>query len=316
MRFLACLLALLASGASAQSYPAKPVRVIVAFSPGGVTDIIARTLMPKLAELWGQPVVVENRAGAGGSLAALAVKSAPADGSVLLVHSSGYAINAAINSALPYDPYKDFIPVAHMGSQPQVLVVNPASGYKSVGDLIAAAKAKPGEITYGSAGIGSGGHFNAELFRIAAHVEVLHIPYKGGVDAINDTSAGRLSFTFNTLTLALPFIRDGRVRVLAVSSARRTSLLPEVPTVAESGLPGFDYTFWNGLWAPAGTPAAVVDKIAHDVAQAMRSADVRERFARLGAEPAAMTSAEFAQFVRSEIDSAERIARVSGIRAQ
>jgi len=316
MRNLCLLLAALWFPAAHAQYPTKPVRVIVAFSPGGVTDIIARTLMPKLAELWGQPVVVENRAGAGGSLAAVTVKSAPADGSVLLVHSSGYAINAAINSSLPYDPYKDFIPVAHMGSQPQVLVVNPATPYQSVRDLIEAAKAKPGEITYGSAGIGSGGHFNAELFRIAAGIEVLHIPYKGGVDAINDTAAGRLSFTFNTLTLALPFIRDGRVRVLAVSSAQRTSLLPEVPTVAESALPGFEYTFWNGLWAPAGTPAPVADKIARDLAQAMRSPEVRERFARLGAEPAAMTPGEFAQFVRTEIDNAQRVARASGIKAQ
>jgi tripartite-type tricarboxylate transporter receptor subunit TctC len=316
MRFLAVLLAALSLSVAHAQYPTKPVRVIVAFSPGGVTDIIARTLMPKLGELWGQPVVVENRAGAGGSLAAIAVKNAAADGSVLLVHSSGYAINAAINPSLPYDPYKDFIPVAHMGSQPQVLVVNPTSPYKSVRELVAAAKAKPGEITYGSAGIGSGGHFNAELFRIAAQIEVLHIPYKGGVDAINDTAANRLSFTFNTLTLALPFIRDGRVRVLAVSSAQRTSLLPDVPTVAESGLPGFDYTFWNGLWAPAGTPAAVTEKIARDLAQVMTSPDVRERFARLGAEPAAMTPAEFAKFVRGEIDSAERVARISGIKAQ
>ena len=316
MRLLCLLVAAVALSAQAQTYPTKPVRVIVAFSPGGVTDIIARTLMPKLADLWGQPVVVENRAGAGGSLAALVVKSAAADGSVLLVHSSGYAINAAINPSLPYDPNKDFVAVAHMGSQPQVLVVNPASGYRSVRDLIAAAKAKPGDISYGSAGIGSGGHFNAELFRIAAGVEVLHVPYKGGVDAINDTAAGRLSFTFNTLTLALPFIRDGRVRVLAVSSAQRTSLLPEVPTVAESGLPGFEYTFWNGLWAPAGLPAPVADKIARDLAQVMASADVRERFARLGAEPAAMTPAEFAKFVKSETENAERVARISGIRAQ
>jgi tripartite-type tricarboxylate transporter receptor subunit TctC len=316
MRFLALLLAVLASGACAQSYPAKPVRVIVAFSPGGVTDIIARTLMPKLGELWGQPVVVENRAGAGGSLAAQAVARASADGYMLLVHSSGYAINAAINPSLPYDPYKDFVAVAHLGSQPQVLVVNPASPYKSARDLIEAAKAKPGDVSYGSAGIGSGGHFNAELFRIAAGIEVLHVPYKGGVDAINDTAAGRLGFTFNTLTLALPFIRDGRVRVLAVSSAQRTSLLPEVPTVAETALPGFEYTFWNGLWAPAGTPAPIAEKIARDLAQAMRSPDVRERFARLGAEPSAMTAAEFAQFVRAQIDNAERIARASGIKAQ
>jgi tripartite-type tricarboxylate transporter receptor subunit TctC len=316
MRLL-CLLAALALGpAQAQDYPTKPVRVIVAFSAGGVTDIVARTLMPKLAEMWHQPVVVENRAGAGGSLAALVVKNAPADGSVLLVHSSGYAINAAINPSLPYDPYKDFVAVAHLGSQPQVLVVNPASSYHTVHDLVAAAKAKPGEITYGSAGIGSGGHFNAELFRIAAGIEVLHIPYKGGVDAINDTAAGRLGFTFNTLTLALPFIRDGRVRVLAVSSGQRTSLLPNVPTVAESGVPGFEYTFWNGLWAPAGTPAPIAEKIARDLAQVTASAEVRERFARLGVENVTMNPAAFARFVRDEIDNAERVARLSGIKAQ
>jgi len=316
MRLLCLLLALALPPAYGQTYPTRPVRVIVAFSPGGVTDIVARTVMPKLAEIWHQPVVVENRPGAGGSLAALAVESAPADGSVLLVHSSGYAINAAINPSLPYDPYKDFVAIAHLGSQPQVLVVNPASNYHSVRDLIAAAKAKPGEITYGSAGIGSGGHFNAELFRIAAGIEVLHVPYKGGVDAINDTAAGRLSFTFNTLTLALPFIRDGRVRVLAVSSGQRTSLLPGVPTVAESGVAGFEYTFWNGLWAPAGTPVAVAEKIARDLAQVTASADVRERLARLGLENVTMNPAAFSRFVRDEIDNAERVARISGIKAQ
>src|SRR4051812_35258013 len=187
MRFLACLLALLASGASAQSYPSKPVRVIVAFSPGGVTDIIARTLMPKLAELWGQPVVVENRTGAGGSLAAIAVARSPADGSVLLVHSSGYAINAAINPSLPYDPYKDFVAVAHLGSQPQVLVVNPSSPYKSARDLIAAAKAKPGEITYGSAGIGSGGDPQTERFPPPPPDRRVDIPHTGRGGAVHDT---------------------------------------------------------------------------------------------------------------------------------
>ena len=316
MRIL-CLLALLVvSPAQAQSYPAKPVHVLVGFSPGGVTDIIARTLMPKLAEVWGQPVLVENRPGAGGSVAALAVKNATPDGSVLLVHSSGYAINAALSSSLPYDPYKDFVAVAHLGSQPQVLVVNPASGYHSVRDLIAAAKARPGALTYGSAGIGSGGHFNAEKFRIAAGIEVLHVPYKGGVDAINDTAAGRLDFTFNTLTLALPFIHDGRVRVLGVTSSQRSKLLPDLPTIAESGVPGFEFTFWNGLWAPAATPAPVVEKIAHDVAQVMQSPDARERFARLGVENVMMNPAAFGRFVRDEIDNAERIARISGIKAQ
>jgi len=316
MRILCLLAALAVSTAHAQNYPTKPVRVIVAFSPGGVTDIIARTVMPKLAESWGQPVVVENRAGAGGSLGAVAVAHSPADGSVLLVHSSGYAINAAITASLPYDPYKDFVAVAHLGSQPQVLVVNPASSYHSVRELIAAGKAKPGQITYGSAGIGSGAHFNAEKFRIAAGIEVLHIPYKGGSDAINDTAAGRLDFTFNTLTLALPFIRDGRVRVLGVSSSQRSKLLPELPTIAESGVPGFEFTFWNGLWAPAGTPAPIVEKIAHDLAVVMASPDVRERFARLGAENVTMNPAAFGRFVRDEIENAERTARLSGIKAQ
>lgn len=316
MRLLCLLLALALGPAYAQTYPTRPVRVIVAFTAGGVTDIVARTVMPKLAELWGQPVVVENRAGAGGSLGAVAVAHSPADGSVVLVHSSGYAINAAINPSLPYDPYKDFAPVAHLGSQPQVLVVNPASSFKSVADLVAAAKARPGALTYGSAGIGSGAHFNAEKFRIAAGIEVLHIPYKGGSDAINDTAAGRLDFTFNTLTLALPFIRDGRVRALGVSSSRRSKLLPQLPTISESGVPGFEFTFWNGLWAPAGTPSAVVEKIAHDLELVTAMPDVRERFARLGVENVTMNPAAFGRFVRDEIDNAERVARISGIKAQ
>ena len=263
-----------------------------------------------------KPVVVENRPGAGGSLAAVAVARAPADGYTVLVHSSGYSINAALNPALPYDPRRDFIDVAPLASQPQVLVVNPASGIGSVGELIAAAKAKPGEVAYGSAGIGSGAHFNAEKFRIAAGIELLHVPYKGGAEAINDTVAGRLVFTFNTLTLALPYIRDGRVLVLGISAARRSSLLPEAPTIAESALPGFEFIFWNGLWAPAGTPAPVTEKIAGDLAQVVTAADVRERFSRLGAEAMVMSPAEFARFVRSEIENAERIVRLSGIKAQ
>src|SRR6185436_6901391 len=247
---LFCLWLALAGSVCAQAWPARPVRVIVAFSPGGVTDIIARTTAPKLAELWGQPVVVENRTGAGGSVGAMAVARAPADGYTLLVHSSGYALNTAINSSLPYDPRKDFVEVAPLASQPMVLVVG-AAGPASVAELIAAARQRPGGVSYGSAGIGSGAHFNSEKFRIAAGIEVLHVPYKGGAEAIHDTIAGRISFTFNTVTLALPHIREGRLRVLAVSSAQRSSLLPGTPTVAESAIPGFEYTFWNGLWAPA-----------------------------------------------------------------
>jgi len=302
--------------APAHAFPDKPVRVIVAFTPGGVTDIVARTLAAKLAELWKQPVVVENRAGAGGSLAAVAVARASADGYTLLVHSSGYAVNAALNPALPYDPQRELVAVAPLASQAMVLVVNPAAGPKSVPELIAAAKAEPGALAYGSAGIGSGAHFSAEQFRIAAGIEVLHVPYKGGAEAINDTAAGRLAFTFNTITLALPYIRDGRLLALGVTGLERSDLLPHVPTIAEAALPGFEFTFWNGLWAPAGTPAPLAEQIARDLGRAVTAPDVRERFARLGAEPMTMTPPEFARFVQREIDNAERIARISGIKAQ
>src|SRR6185503_9172361 len=304
---IAGLAAALFTHASAQTYPARPVRVMVAFSPGGVTDVIARTVSGKLSELWGQPVVVENRPGAGGSIAAVAVARAPADGYTLLVHSSSYAINAALNPSLPYDPRKDLVDVAHLGSQPMLLVVSPASGIRSVQDLIAAAKAKPGELAYGSAGIGSGAHLNAEKFRIATAVEVLHVPYKGGAEAIHDTIAQRLGFTFNTITLALPHIRDGRLRPLGVSSLQRSALLPDVPTIAESGVPGFEFTFWSGLWATAGTPPPVIERIGRDVVCAMAQPDVRERFANLGAEPADMTPAQFSRFVRNETEDVARI---------
>jgi tripartite-type tricarboxylate transporter receptor subunit TctC len=315
-RAFAAVLILAAGAALAQTFPAKPVRVIVPFTPGGVTDIIARTHAAKLAELWGQSVVVENRPGAGGSLGAAVVARAPADGYMLLVHSSGYAINAAANPSLPYDYKKDFVDIAPLGSQPMVLVVSPNSGIKSVAELLALAKAKPGEVAYGSAGIGSGAHFNGEKFRIAAGVELLHVPYKGGADAINDTMAGRLTFTFNTVTLALPFIRDGRLVALGVSSRTRSQLLPAAPPIAEAGIPGFEFTFWNGLWAPAGTPAPVVERISRDVMRIMDLPDVLERFSKLGAEPMRMTSAEFARFVKSEIDDAARIAQAAGIKAQ
>jgi tripartite-type tricarboxylate transporter receptor subunit TctC len=314
--FLAAALLAHAALALSQTYPSKPVRVVVAFSPGGVTDVIARTVAGKLAELWGQPVVVENRPGAGGSIASVAVARAPADGYMLLVHSSSYAINAALNPALPYDPRKDLVDVAHLGSQPMLLVVSPASGIRSVQDLIAAARAKPGSVAYGSAGIGSGAHLNGEKFRIAASLDVLHVPYKGGAEAIHDTIAQRLGFTFNTITLALPHIREGRLRPLGVSSAQRSALLPDVPTIAESGVPGFEFTFWSGLWAPAGTPPPLVERIGRDVIRAIAQPDVRERFANLGAEPVELTPAQFARFVRSETEDVARIGKSAGIRLQ
>jgi tripartite-type tricarboxylate transporter receptor subunit TctC len=315
-RAAAALMVFLAASVCAQTYPARPVRIIVPFSPGGVTDIVARIHAAKLAETWGQAVVVENRPGAGGSLGAAIVARAPADGYLLLVHSSGYAINAATNPDLPYDYRKDFVELAPLGSQPMVLVVSSSSGINSVGALLKLAREKPGEIAYGSAGIGSGAHFNGEKFRIAAGVQVLHVPYKGGADAINDTMAGRLTFTFNTVTLALPFIRDGRLVALGVSSRNRSQLLPAAPPIAEAGIPGFEFTFWNGLWAPAGTPATLVERINRDVMRVMQMPEVLERFAKIGAEPMQMSAPEFSRFVRSEIEDSARIAQAAGIKAQ
>ncbi len=309
-------LALCATLASAQGYPNKPVKVVVPFTPGSATDILARTLGQKLSEQWGQPVIVENRAGAGGTIGAGVVAKSPPDGYTLMVHSSGHAVNASMYPTLPYDTTKDFVEVATLGGQPNVLVVAPASGLRTVADLIAAAKKSPGALNYGSAGIGSGTHVNAEKFKLAAGIDAVHIPYKGTPEAITDTMTGRVTYFFSPISAALPNIREGKLVALGVSTAKRSSALPNVPTIAESGLPGFDYNLWVGLWAPAGTPQDIVDKINADVAKVLAMPDVRERLAALGAEPMVMTPADFRKFMREEIDDAAKVVKAAGIKAQ
>ena len=309
-------LALCATLASAQGYPNKPVKLVVPFTPGSATDILARTLGQKLSEQWGQPVIVENRAGAGGTIGAGVVAKSPPDGYTLMVHSSGHAVNASMYPTLPYDTMKDFVDVATLGGQPNVLVVAPASGLRTVADLIAAAKKSPGALNYGSAGIGSGTHVNAEKFKLAAGIDAVHIPYKGTPEAITDTMTGRVTYFFSPISSALPNIREGKLVALGVSTAKRSSALPNVPTIAESGLPGFDYNLWVGLWAPAGTPQDIVDKINADVAKVLAMPDVRERLAALGAEPMVMTSADFRKFMREEIDDAAKVVKAAGIKAQ
>jgi len=309
-------LALCATLASAQGYPNKPVKVVVPFTPGSATDILARTLGQKLSEQWGQPVIVENRAGAGGTIGAGVVAKSPPDGYTLMVHSSGHAVNASMYPTLPYDTTKDFVEVATLGGQPNVLVVAPASGLRTVADLTAAAKKSPGALNYGSAGIGSGTHVNAEKFKLAAGIDAVHIPYKGTPEAITDTMTGRVTYFFSPISAALPNIREGKLVALGVSTAKRSSALPNVPTIAESGLPGFDYNLWVGLWAPAGTPQDIVDKINADVAKVLAMPDVRERLAALGAEPMVMTSADFRKFMREEIDDAAKVVKAAGIKAQ
>ena len=312
----AAALALCSSLAFAQGYPTKPVKVVVPFTAGSATDILARNVGQKLSDLWGQPVVVEDRPGAGGTIGAGVVAKSPPDGYTLLVHSAAHATNPAMYATLPYDTTKDFVEVATLAGQPNVLVVAPSTGYTSVADLIAAAKKAPGTLNFGSAGSGSGTHINGEKFKLAAGIDVVHIPYKGTPEALTDTLTGRVTYFFSPISAALPNIREGKLVALGVSTAKRSSALPNVPTIAEGGLPGFDYNLWIGMYAPAGTPADVVDKINADVAKALASPEVRERLAALGAEPMVMTPAEFKKFMRDEIEDSAKVVKAAGIKAQ
>jgi tripartite-type tricarboxylate transporter receptor subunit TctC len=315
-QIVVALYALGATLAHGQGFPNKPVKIVVPFTAGSATDILARTVGQKLGELWGQPVVIDNRPGAGGTIGAAIVAKSPADGYTLLVHSAAQAVNASIYPSLPYDTTKDFVEVATLGGQPNVLVVAPSTGYKTVADLIAAAKKTPGALNFGSAGSGSGTHVNGEKFKLAAGIDVVHIPYKGTPEALTDTMAGRVTYFFSPISAALPNVREGKLVALGVSTSKRSSALPNVPTIAESGLPGFDYNLWIGMFAPAGMPADVVDKINADVTRALQSQEVRERLAALGAEPMVMTPAEFRKFMRDEMDDSAKVVKAAGIKAQ
>ena len=315
-RIVLIALSIASSLALAQGYPNKPVRVIVPFTAGSATDILARTYGQKLSEMWGQPVVVENKPGAGGTIGEAVVAKSQADGYTLLVHSAAQAYNPSIYSNLPFDTVKDFVDVAGLGGQPNVLVVAPSAGIKTVAELIAQAKQKPGQLNFASAGTGSGTHINGEKFKLAAGIDVVHVPYKGTPEALNDTIAGRVTYYFSPISAALPFVKEGKLVALAVSTSKRSSALPNVPTVAESGLSGFDYSLWVGLFAPAGTPPEVVDKIARDVRTTAQAADVKERLATLGAEAMPMTPQEFTAFVNTEILESAKVIKAAGIKAQ
>jgi tripartite-type tricarboxylate transporter receptor subunit TctC len=310
------LMLALPGAAWAQAYPAKPVHVIISFPPGSSTDIVGRVVAQKLSEFWGQPVLAENRGGAGGSIGTAAVAKAAPDGYTLLIDSSAHAVTPAIYAKLPYDTLKDFIDIAPLAGQPNVLVAGPGSPTKSVADLIAEAKANPGKINFASAGIGSGTHLNLEKFKLVTGADVTHIPYKGTQEVITDLLGGRVDYYFAPISAALSNIRDGKLRAIAVSSARRSSSLPEVPTVAESGVPGFEFTLWFGVWGPAGMPADVVDRISKDVNRSLADPGVRERLAKLGNDTMSMTPPEFSQFVRREIEDYARIIKAAGIKPQ
>jgi len=312
----AVLLAAFALQAGAQGYPNKPVRLIISFTPGSSTDIIGRVVAQKLSEMWGQPVVAENRAGAGGTIGSKYVVDQPADGYTLLANSSAHVANQGIYASMPYDTLKDFTNLALLGGGPNVLITSPESGLKSLADFVKAAKANPGKLNFASAGIGSGTHFNIEKLKIATGVDVTHVPYKGTPEAIGDTIGNRTCCYWAPLNAALPHVSGGKALALAVSSAVRSPLLPSVPTVAEQGYPGFDYTLWVGLWGQSTLPADIAAKINKDVNAALASPDVRERLTKLGTVPGNMTLSEFSAFVRKELDETQKILSAAGIKPQ
>src|SRR6202142_4618061 len=298
------------SSALEQDYPAKPVHIIEPFGLGGGPDLLARALAPKLSELWGQPVTVENRPGAGATAGPAQVATSPADGYTLLMNTSAQAYSAVFLKNLPYDPLKDFIPAPTLPSQPSVLIAGKSAGFTTVGQLIAAAKAKPGKLKFGSTGPGTGTHLGIVKFNLSAGIKAVDVPPQP-TDAIGDivadTIEGRSAFVIAPISIVLPHIRDGKLFPLGVTTARRSILLPQVPTIAEAGVVGFDFPIWYGIWVPAGTPTVVVDKLSKDIGRVLAGPDLRDWITKHGGEPMSMTQPEFARFVQSETESAARL---------
>ena len=304
------------SCAMAQAYPNKPIKFVVPFSAGSATDIVARTVAEAMGKTLGQTILIDNRLGAGGTIAAAQVAKSDPDGYTILVHSSGHALNPSIYPNLGYDTLKDLTGVTALAAIPNVLVVNPAKGWKTQADLIAAVKAKPDQFNYASAGVGSGTHMNAEIFRIQAGIDALHVPYKGTPDAMTNVIGGSNDWFFAPLASALPLIRDGKLQALSVSTKQRASTLPQVPTSIEAGLPGSDYTLWIGMIAPSATPQPILRKLHEEASKALNNPEIKERMAKLGADPMPMSSEAFNAYIKSEIEVAARIVKAANLKAQ
>jgi tripartite-type tricarboxylate transporter receptor subunit TctC len=305
-----------AAAAPPENYPGRPVRLIIPFTAGSATDLLARRLATKMSENWGQQVVVDNRGGGGGTVGMNIVAKAPPDGYTLLTHSIAFAMSSALYSKLPFDPVKDFTPVSQIAVSTSVMVAAPSLGVKSVKELIALAKQKPGQLSFGSAGVGSGTHLNGEQFRFAAGIDVLHVPYKGPPEVLIDVMTGRIHYFLSPLVPALPFLRDGRLLALAVTTARRSPVLPDVPTMAEAALPGYEYQAWFGVFAPARTPRPVVEKISREVARVVELPDIKKQFQAQGEEGRSSTPDEFSRFVRTEIDKIGKVVKQAGVKVE
>ena len=316
--FVVMALVLPCTGVLGQSYPSKPIHLVVPYPPGGPLDIMARAIGHKLTEAWSQPVVVDNRAGAGGNIGADLVAKSPADGYTLLMGAvATHAINPTLYAKVPYDALKDFAPVALVAQVPNILVVNPSVPARSVRDLIELLRARPGYLNFGSGSTGSTGHLAGELFNTMAGVKMVHIPYKGGAPAMADLLSGQVQLMFDNLANALPHVKAGRLRALAVTTLARAPAMPELPTLAESGLPGFDLSTWFGVMAPAGTTTEIVVKLNAEIVRALNAKDMRERLEKMGAEPPANNTPErFAAFIRAEAAKYAKVVRDSGAKVE
>jgi tripartite-type tricarboxylate transporter receptor subunit TctC len=314
---LACAAMLLpAGGVLAQVYPAKPIRVIDGYPPGGTTDIVARFIAPKFLESQRQPWVIENRPGAQGIIANdMVARSAP-DGYTLLMYTGSHAVHPSIYKNLPYDLTKAFVPVTMTSDSQTVLMVHPSVPARSVKELIALAKAKPGSLNFSSGGPGSGSHMAMELFNSMAGIKMTHIPYRGGAPAVMDIAAGHVDLGFGTMPIASPHIRSGKVRALAVTRSTRAIALPDVPTIAEAGLPGYEATNATGVLAPAGTPREIVVKLQQEIARILKLPDVRERLINLGTEPVGGTPEQFGEYIRGEIAKWAKVVKATGMELQ
>ncbi len=302
--------------AYSQSYPARPIRVIIPFTAGSATDLLARRVAVKMSENWGQQVVIDNRGGGGGTIASNMVAKAAPDGYTLLTHSIAFAMNAALYSKLPYDPVKDFAPASQIAVSTSLLLVSPSLGAKSVKELIALAKQKPGQLNFGSSGVGSGTHLNAEQFRFTAGIDVVHVPYKGVPETLIDLMTGRIHFFLSPLVPALPLLKEGKLIPLAVTTPRRSAVLPDVPTMAEAALPGYEFQAWFGVFAPARTPRPIVEKLSKEIARIVELPDIRKQMQAQGEEARPSSPEEFSKFVRAEIDKISRIVKQAGVRIE
>jgi tripartite-type tricarboxylate transporter receptor subunit TctC len=311
---MAIAIACSATPAPAQTFPVKPVRMIVPYAAGGGADIVGRLVAQRLGDGWGQTVVVDNRPGASGNIGTEIVARAPADGYTLLLVGPNHTVNSSLYSKIAFDPVKDFAPISVVTSAPYLLLVNPSVGVNSIADLIALAKARPGKVLYASAGNGTAGHLGMELIKTMAVIDMVHIPYKGSPPALTDLIAGQVSAAFDNVLSAAPHVKAGKLRAIAVSTAKRSTAVADVPTVAESGLPGFEVAVWQGILAPAGTPKAVVDTLYRAIVAALGRADMKERMAANGTDIIGNSPAEFAAFIKTDIVKWAKVVKSSGAR--